>query len=103
MPSRDRRPPHGQPYALRGSISSLEPHADLAGLVSGFDVHHSGAAADGAVLRILLMCASARINVELLGLATEGARDAIGSAPSALPLFRPRHELQPRVGFLWSR
>jgi len=64
------------------SLPSFEPHARLAGRVAGLDVYDAGPAADGAILGVDLRVAAARVHVDVLGLAAEGARELAGSPPS---------------------
>jgi len=55
------------------SVSTLEPHADFARVVARFNVHHSRAAAHGAVFNVSLLLAAALVDVELFGLSAKRA------------------------------
>jgi hypothetical protein len=52
-------------------LSSLQPYVKLALFGAGLDVNHAGPTADGAVLRVDLVLAAARIDVDFFPLATK--------------------------------
>jgi hypothetical protein len=75
----------------RASVAALEPHVHLAGRVPGLDVHDARTTADRAVFGVRLPRATARIDVELLGLAAEGAGDLRRRAGAPAFALRRRH------------
>jgi len=70
------------------SFSALEPHAEMAWFVSWLDVHQSRPTAHGTILRVPLVRPASGVDVQLLLLPAERARDTFGFAQSAefLPL-----------------
>lgn len=79
-------------------LTALQPDANLAGCIARLDVNDPRAAADGAVFRVHLGCATPEIHENFFGLPTKRTGHVVRALH--LPLFG--HEPAPRSSLVFA-